>query len=277
MEQIIRTINRQKIIFEIYTAEEAKERGIPFKHWKDCQPGEYGLSDDGYVGVCLKRRAYTNKLKRKTREAIFMAYGGSWNGATDYINFLERKENNTYSRTSPRGWREVEASSARAKVAIRLAVDQIIKTGKIDYDAIGEFYRPEQASPGATVKRFFKIDRVRKMLEEALQEALNVEGVTKQLVIQRLNTAFDMAEEKKDIPNMLRSTENFVDILQMKKPTIVKQTLELEGHKVIAIEGKLEEEEARLVASKTTIGTEVLTEGETDGRQTEEVAVEPGD
>lgn len=276
MEQIIRKLNKQHMSFEIYTAEEAKERNIPFKPWKDCRPGEYGISDDGFVGVCLKRRTYTNNKGRNTRDVVFMVYGGSWVTKTAHINYLRRKENNTFSRTTERSWQEVEASSSRAKIAVRLAVDQIIKNGRIDYTAIGKIYRPGQADPGATTKRFFKIDRVRKMLEEALQKALDVEGVTKQLVVQRLNTIFNMAERKKDLPNMLRSTENFVDILQMKKPTIIKQTLELEGHKVIAIEGKLEEEEQRLKASKTTIGIEEPIEGKDNG-QTEEVVSEGRD
>lgn len=272
MEQIIRKINRQKIIFEIYTPEEAKERDIPFKYWKDCRPGEYGLSDDGFVGVCLKRKAYTKADGGENGEVIFMAFGGSWVTPSAYINFLERKENNTFSRTSARGWREVEASSSRAKIAVRLAVDQIIKNGRIDYGLIGKTYRPDQAIPGATVKRLFKIDRIRKMLEDELQRALDVEGVSKQLVIKRLNTIFDLAEKKKDLPNMLRSTENFVDILQMKKPTIIKQTLELGEHKVTEIEGRVEEEERRLVASKTTAGMGE----EADGRA-KEIAAGAGD
>lgn len=275
MEQIVRTLNRQKIVFEIYTAEEAKERDIPFKPWKECKPGEYGISDDGFVGVCLKRKAYTNNKGRNTRDVVFMSFGGAWVTSSAKINFLERKANNSYSRTTPRNWRDTEAASGRAKVAVRLAVDQIIKNGKIDYDAIGKLYRPGQLNPAATAKRFFRIQKVRKMLEEQLQAALDVEGVTKQLVVQRLNTIFDMAEKKKDLPNMLRSTENFVDILQMKKPTVIKQTLELEGHKVIAIEGKLEEEEQRLIASKTTIGIEESIEGKDNG-QTEEVPAEAG-
>ena len=276
MEQLIRRVNRERIVFELYSAEEATEKGIPFKHWKACEPGEYGISDDGYVGVCLRRRRYASKPQGVFKDVVFMCYGAAWVGPYSHINFLERKLNNSYSRTSARGWREIEAASGRAKAAIRLAVDQIIKTGRMDYDAIGKIYRPEQAQPGATVKRFFRIDRVRKMLEEALQTALSNEGVTKQLVIQRLNVIYGLAEKKKDLPNMLRSTENFVDILQMKRPTIVTHTLGLEEHKVTAIEGRLEEEERRLIASKITTGAEVLTEGSDDGR-TEEIAAEAGD
>jgi len=276
VEQIIRKLRGQRIVFEIYTPEEANERGIPFKPWKECKPGEYGLSDDGFVGVCLKRKTYTNKKGKSTRAVVFMAYGGAWVTSSGHINFLERKANNSYSRTSSRNWKDTEAASGRAKVAVGLAVDQIIKTGRIDYGAIGKLYRPGQLDPAATAKRFFKIEKVRKMLEEQLQAALDTEGVTKQLVVQRLNTIFDLAEKKKDLPNMLRSTENFVDILQMKKPTIIKQTLELEGHKVIAIEGRLEEEEQRLVASKTTVGIEDSIEGKDNG-QTEEIAAEAGD
>jgi hypothetical protein len=37
----------------IYTEKEAKGRRILVKPWKDCVPGDWGLSDDGYVSQCL--------------------------------------------------------------------------------------------------------------------------------------------------------------------------------------------------------------------------------
>ena len=42
----------------IYTEKEAKDHKIPYKAWQDCNMGDFGLSDDGYVAVCIKRREY---------------------------------------------------------------------------------------------------------------------------------------------------------------------------------------------------------------------------
>jgi len=42
---------QNRVILERYSEEEARQRGIPFKYWKDptVQAGEYVLTDDGYV------------------------------------------------------------------------------------------------------------------------------------------------------------------------------------------------------------------------------------
>ena len=42
----------------IYKEEEAKARRIYIKPWKECEPGDWGLSDDGYVSQCTKKRIY---------------------------------------------------------------------------------------------------------------------------------------------------------------------------------------------------------------------------
>ena len=276
MDQIVRRIRGEEIVFEIYTEQEAKDRNIPYKHWKDCVPGDYGLSDDGFVGVCLNKRTYTGRKKGKTAPVIFMAYGAAWVTGKGHINYLERKANNTYSRTSARGSDETEAARTRTKNAVLLAAEQLIRTGEVDYHKLGELFRPDQVDPAATMRRLFRSERVQIMLREEVRKALEVKGITEETVVERLDDVYDLAKKKKDLPNMLRSTENFVEILHMKqKPVRVTETLEIEGKRVEQIGDKVETEERKAKLSRTT-DAPALTEGKGNG-QTEEAEVTAGD
>ena len=39
--------------YPVYHQDEADELGLEYTHWKDTEPGEYGVSDDGYVSLCI--------------------------------------------------------------------------------------------------------------------------------------------------------------------------------------------------------------------------------
>jgi hypothetical protein len=44
--------------FEVYTKEEADERGIRYVYWKDAEIGDMVLTDDDWVGLCLNVHRY---------------------------------------------------------------------------------------------------------------------------------------------------------------------------------------------------------------------------
>lgn len=272
MEQIIRKLNGTTYTFNVYTQEEAEEEKIAYKPWQDCQPGEYGLSDDGYVGICLRRKTY------KTNTVVFMIYGGAWISKKAYISYIERKATNSFTRTVAKTSDELNSRRTSTKAAVFMAAQQFIQNGRIDYDLIGQKIRPDQASPGATMKRLFKSKRVQHMLEQRIIEALKPTGITEATVVERLDEAYNMAHKKKDIPNMLRSTENFRDILQMRQPSVkVTQTDELEEYRLTAIDGKID---AELLKSSTTrsiegVPIQILEKGKEDG-QGKESPSDPG-
>ena len=107
------------------------------------------------------------------------------------------------------------------------------------------------------------------MLEQRIIEALKPMGITEATVVERLDEAYNMAHKKKDIPNMLRSTENFRDILQMRQPSVkVTQTDELEEYRLTAIDGKID---AEMLKSSTTrsiegVPIQILEKGKEDGQ-----------
>ena len=76
--------------YEVYTKEEADNNGLSYKHWKDANEGDYGVSDDGYVGICLKRAEYTDKHNRK-KTHVKMSYGVGWVSKSSKILYEPNK------------------------------------------------------------------------------------------------------------------------------------------------------------------------------------------
>ena len=54
MDKIKRKVNGINKIYHIYHYEEKPD--MKYKHWRDVDKGEYGISDDGYIGECLSKK-----------------------------------------------------------------------------------------------------------------------------------------------------------------------------------------------------------------------------
>lgn len=69
------------------------------------------------------------------------------------------------------------------------------------------------------------------MVREEVKEILSRMGLTEERVVQMLLEAHDVAKEKRDASNMLRATENLIDMHGLKDKTkeTTTRTLELES------------------------------------------------
>ena len=47
--------------YKVYRRAEAAERDIQFVDWRAVEPGQWGLTDDGWVGECTDKRQYKEK------------------------------------------------------------------------------------------------------------------------------------------------------------------------------------------------------------------------
>ena len=88
-------IKRKESDYKVYTKLEAKRYNIKYKHWKDVYDDEYGISDDGYVGKCLKRATYTDKYGR-TKTNIRMCYGTQWVSNNSRLEYEPNKAAGVY-------------------------------------------------------------------------------------------------------------------------------------------------------------------------------------
>jgi len=250
MDKISRKINNKKIEFQIYTASEADDRGIAYKPWKEVDVGDMGISDDGYVGICLSRKEYKKKIgNSKAKVFIRLSHGVGWVTKTSKLLYEPNRAMNRYTAINPRIWVDGELRRTRTKNLINAYVEMLLSDKGIDWEQLGKIYRPDQQIPAATVRRLMKREEIQTVVEAKVRDILNEKGITKEYVVDLHQEALDMAKKKCDVGNFLRATENFMDLLEMKPgKRVVTDTIEMNVTSSIA--DTIAKEEKQLIVEK---------------------------
>ena len=215
MDKIIRKISGMKKTYLVYTKDEADADNINYKHWKEVDPGGYGLTDDNYVAVCIGKKTYTDKQKRQ-RDFVKLSCGVGWVSKNTQLLYEPNRDFGLYSQVKPDYWVKKEIRSTRFKNAVVAYVEQLLSDTGVNWDIIGNIYRPEQKIPAATVRRLFKQQEVRDVVEEKLKAILSEKGITQEKVLELYEKGLIMAETKIDIGNYLKIIDTYADFLEMK-------------------------------------------------------------
>lgn len=188
--------------YTVYTVDEAKDEGISFKHWSKCQPGEWGASDDGYVGKCIKRQR-----SRGGSKGIFFTY--PYGRAVHPHGKLVIGRDNPWDIAGKHRERPWETRTPYQRLALV-------------YGLIGHRRKAIQiAFPSADAAQTTRLLRAtystkfKKMADQKTVEILNDTGLTKSHIAKRLMKAADIAEENKDVPNLLKTIENMETLHNM--------------------------------------------------------------
>ena len=215
MDKIVRKINGMKKTYIVYTKDEADADNINYKHWKEAEPGDYGLTDDNYVAVCIGKKVYTDKQKRQ-RAFVKLSCGVGWVSKNTQLLYEPNRDFGLYSQVKPDYWVKKEIRSTRFKNAVVAYVEQLLSDTGVNWDIIGNIYRPEQKIPAATVRRLFKQQEVRDVVEEKLKGILSEKGITQEKVLDLYEKGLLMAETKIDIGNYIKIIDTYADLLEMK-------------------------------------------------------------
>ncbi len=221
MDVLTRRIGGKAQEFRVYSKEEADATGIKYVHWKQAQPGDWALSDDGYVGECLKSKAYTDRNRAKV--LVTLSFGRMWVYPSAKLEYLPRKAKGAYSYCSPTTWADVEARMTRTKRTVHAYALMVIDGQGVDWKKLGLIYRPDQRIPGATVRRLFKQEAIREMIDKRFRELISARGITEGDVIDMLLNAFKMAGNNKDAKEMRMVAEDFSKMLDMYPSKEVKR------------------------------------------------------
>ena len=245
MDLLTRKITYKTVTCKIYTLKEAEEKGFNVKYWKEAVVGEWASTDDGYVGKCISKKYYTDK-NGKTKSFIRLEHGCGWENRYSQISYEENKKFNSYTKPKPSSWAEKEVRTTRFKRVASSYVSMLTGPGKIDYDTLGNIYRPDQKTPAATVRRLLKNKVINDMIEQKLKELLQEKGISKEYAVDNLIDAIDMSKHKGDISNFLKANDQIMDLLEMKpSKKITTDTLEIDLTKQIA--DQISTEEGRLL------------------------------
>lgn len=196
--------------YKIYRRGEATESGIQFVNWRTVDIGEWGLTDDGWVAECIKRRVYEEKTN------IVFSFGQVWynpktkNGKCEYE---PHRKTGSYTMTTPKhGW-ETKKGKKEYKNFVKAYVAQLIQ-GKINYKILGQVFGDAE-NHEIKARMLLKKEYVKEMIDQELKKVFEEKGISEGTVIEMIQNAHDVAAEKKDPGNMLRAAENFVKIFGM--------------------------------------------------------------
>lgn len=191
METIKRRIAGVEKFCEVYAPGEKLPEGINPKPWRECFPGDWGITDDGYVAQCIAR---------KPTYVVLTCGPGALvkSGNTSKILFEQRKANRNFSSFDGRPWIEHEARKKRTKLVVMRYAAMVVNRQPINWEELGKLYRPEQAVPEATVRRLFKQERIQTMVKDEIREIMRNLGMTEQSALEVLRDSIDIARTKKN-------------------------------------------------------------------------------
>ena len=235
----------QDVTYLVMTEKEAKDKDLKYIHWKDAQKGDLCLSDDGYVTNCVDRKQYKNA------EQVITPYGRMWISKRAKLLYEPHRNTGEYSQCGTLTWEERESRTTRTKNAVSLYVQMMMQTGKIDWYQLGQVYRADQQSPDATVKRLFKTEKVKLMVDQKIQDYLDERDMNQGDVLDIISEAIELAKNNGDPSNMLRGAEQYIRIMDM-LPGKTQQTDTLQIDVTKKILDEISTEESRQLKLERT-------------------------
>ena len=101
-------------------------------------------------------------------------------------------------------------------------------------------------------KRMMKTEVFDKMIKEELADLLTDHGLDKTYTLDLFAKVIELAQDKKDVTNLMRAVENLQGMHGMKDKQLVKTTESIEAISNVKLIDELREEEDKLIATKTT-------------------------
>ena len=232
--------------YQVYRQDEADKEGIEYKHWKEADKGEYGVSDDGYVAKVISRREYDSNHDIRN---IYIRFPWGYTFYNPKYPTKKLKASGRKSNTTFTGKSRIEVQSGQDKLKNLAAMFAL----KPDYDlavdwALGST-TPEERRRW---KRTMKSEVFKKMVREELQKLLTDHGLTEDYTLDLLTETIDKAKNKSDVTNLLRAVENLQDMHGMKDKHLVKTVDTIEAHSNTKLLDEIIEEEKRIVAQRVT-------------------------
>ena len=234
--------------YRMFTREEATERDIQFVNWRKVGKGQWGLTDDGWVGECTDRRQYQEK------DNVVFSFGQYWYTPSNKYGkcqYAPHRDSESYAMTSPKKPWEVKKGRKEYKDFVNVYVAQMLE-GKIDYTTLGKVFG-ESKNHEIKARMLLKKEYVKEMISKELKEVFEEKGITEGTVIDMINDAHSVAKEKNDPSNMLRAAENFVKILKMDSKNEQKDTFDAELSSLERIENAMELNPAQEILSESEI------------------------
>ena len=232
--------------YTVYRKEEADKQGIEYVYWKLAQVGDYAISDDDYVAKVIKRKKYPSN---HNKENVYLRFPWGYTFfnpkyASKQLKVSGRKTNTTLS-----GKPALEVKSKQDMMKNLAKAYSVTWDYNLALDMVLGSYTPTEFKKW---KRMMKTEVFEKMIKEELADLLTDHGLDKTYTLDLLAKVIAMAEDKKDVTNLMRAVENLQGMHGMKEKQLIKTTESIEAVSNTKLIDELREEEDKLIATKTT-------------------------
>ena len=214
MDKFTRKIGGKKREFVVFTKEEADEEHIAYVPWREAKGGDLALTDDGFVGDCLSVTTYRNNMGKFYLYKNF-SFGKAWMSPNSKLLYGPRRFIKDYSHVTPRTWQEHEVKRTRTKNAVGLYTAYIMAGQPVDWDKLGMVYRKDQKVPAMTVRRLFKQEKVREMVNKEIARQAALLGINEEYILALMKKAANVAEMSGDAGAMIRAAVELRDTLDL--------------------------------------------------------------
>ena len=232
--------------YTVYRKDEADKQGIDYVHWKLAQMGDYAISDDDYVAKVINRKKYPSN---HNKENVYLRFPWGYTFfnpkyASKQLKVSGRKTNTTLS-----GKPALEVKSKQDMMKNLAKAYSVTWDYNLALDMVLGSYTPSEFKKW---KRMMKTEVFDKMIKEELADLLTDHGLDKTYTLDLFAKVIEMAQDKKDVTNLMRAVENLQGMHGMKDKQLVKTTEKLEAISNTKLIDELREEEDKLIATKTT-------------------------
>ena len=228
--------------YVIFREEEANEKNIQYKYWKDAKEGEYGLSDDGYVAKVISKSTYKPT-------SVYIRYPFGYTFYNPRYNSVKLKASGMKSNATISGKTHWEVLSKGQKMK-NLAM---VYAQTMDYDkSIDHVLDNPSNNQKIMWKKRMKKEKFKDMVRDELQKLLQEHGLTEAYTLDLLEETIKKAKDKGDVTNLMRAVDNLQDMHGMKDKHLVKTVESIEATSNVKLIDELREEEEKLIATRTT-------------------------
>ena len=232
--------------YSVYRKKEADEKGIDYVYWKMVKPGGYAISDDDYVAKCINRKEYPSN---HDKDNVYLRFPWGYTFFNPKYASKKLKVSGRKTNTTMSGKPMLEVKSKQDMMKNLAKAYSVTWDYNLALDMVLGSYTPTEFKKW---KRMMKTEVFEKMIKEELADLLTDHALDKTYTLDLLAKVIAMAEDKKDVTNLMRAVENLQGMHGMKEKQLVKTTEKLEAISNTKLIDELREEEDKLIATKTT-------------------------
>lgn len=239
---VVRHFNNEKDTHPIFSQDEADQAGLQYVYWKDAEPGQWALTDDGYVMKCV----YVDSIGK-----MRFTGGASFPRDKAEINFLENHDVGVYTAQTPEPYMVKEARTTRAKIFIREVAKFLARNTAYDdmpWEMLGRLYRPNETDPALTAKKLYHNSTIRDKVAEELRNELAKQGLDKERVAREWVELLDEAKDADDLTNIRLTLKEITERVSEEEDHVPKRLTARRTQE--KIEGDIMKEEQEVTAER---------------------------